>query len=215
MIFKKSLHVKGFLFERIDVIFSYILSSVNQIQSLTDEELAKRSVSNTAYFGELIERYDTTLLRYVMRRSHATKEDAEDIVQNSFIKMYRNINDFDYTLKFSSWAYRITHNELIDWYRKQKSRPQLIVSQNDEDIFASIAGDINIEQSAIQEEIKKEIEAVIQTLDPKYQEVVTLRFFEDKSYDEIADILQIPAGTVAIRLSRAKKILQDALQVYS
>jgi RNA polymerase sigma-70 factor (ECF subfamily) len=188
---------------------------VHNIKNLTDEELAERSVSDTVFFGELIERYNATLLRYVMRRSHATKEDAEDIVQNSFIKMYRNINDFDYNLKFSSWAYRITHNELIDWYRKQKSRPQLVVSDKDEDVFASIAGDMNIEKEAIQKETKKEIESVIKTLDPKYQEVVMLRFFEDKSYDEISDILQIPAGTVAIRLSRAKKVLQSALQSYS
>jgi RNA polymerase sigma-70 factor (ECF subfamily) len=188
---------------------------VSNLTTLTDEELAQKSVSNTMYFGELIERYNTMLLRYVMRRSHATKEDAEDIVQNSFIKMYRNINGFDSSLKFSSWAYRITHNELIDWYRKQKSRPQLMVSSNDEDVFASIAGDMNIEKEAIQKETKREIESVIEKLDPKYQEVVMLRFFEDKSYDEISDILQIPPGTVAIRLSRAKKVLEEALQAYS
>jgi len=188
---------------------------VQDIKNLTDEELAKLSASNTEYFGELIERYESMLFRYVMRRSHATKEDAEDIVQNSFIKMYRNINDFDPNLRFSSWAYRITHNELIDWYRKQKSRPQLMISDKDEDVFASIAGDMNIEKEILQKERKEEIEAIIKTLDIKYQEVVSLRFFEEKSYEEIADILQIPEGTVAIRLSRAKKILQEALQAYS
>jgi RNA polymerase sigma-70 factor (ECF subfamily) len=205
----------GFLFERNPSPLSYILYIVHNITSLTDEELAKRSVSDTAAFGELIERYSAMLLRYVMRRSHATKEDAEDVVQNSFIKMYRNINDFDPSLKFSSWAYRICHNELIDWYRKQKSRPQLIIQDKDEDIFSSIAGDMNIEKEAIQKETKREIEKVIGNLDPKYQEVVMLRFFEEKSYDEISDILQIPAGTVAIRLSRAKKILEDTLKAYS
>lgn len=188
---------------------------MSKITTLTDEELAKQSVLNTMYFGELVERYNTMLLRYIMRRSHATKEDAEDIVQNSFIKMYRNINDFDTSLKFSSWAYRITHNELIDWYRKQKSRPQISISSNDEDVFSSIAGDINIEKEAIEQETKKEIKKVVETLDLKYQEVVMLRFFEEKSYEEIADILQIPAGTVAIRLSRAKKILEESLQSYS
>lgn len=188
---------------------------MHDIKKCTDEELARLSVSDTVYFGELIERYSPVLSRYVLRRSHASKEDAEDIVQNSFIKMYRNINDFDTTLTFSSWAYRITHNELIDWYRKQKTRPQLIVGDGDEDVFASIAGDFDIEKSAIQNETKHEIEKVIKTLDEKYQEIIFLRFFEDKSYEEIADILKIPAGTVAIRLSRAKKILQESLQAYS
>lgn len=188
---------------------------MHDIRKRTDEELASLSVSDTIYFGELIERYNSILLRYVMRRSHATKEDAEDIVQNSFIKMYRNINDFDSTLKFSSWAYRITHNELIDWYRKQKSRPQLVMGDNDEDVFASIAGDFDIEKSAIQKENKHEIEKIIKTLDEKYQEIIFLRFFEDKSYDEIADILKIPPGTIAIRLARAKKILADSLKAYS
>lgn len=181
---------------------------------MTDEELARLSVSDTDLFGELIKRYDATLFRYVMRRSNATKEDAEDIVQNSFIKMYRNINDFDSRLRFSSWAYRITHNELIDWYRKQKSKPQFVVSHDDEDIFAHIAGDMNIEKDAIQQETKKEIERIIKTLDFKYQEIILLRFFEEKSYEEIADILQIPPGTVAIRLSRARKILGDKLQSF-
>jgi RNA polymerase sigma-70 factor (ECF subfamily) len=187
---------------------------VDNIPERTDEELAKLSVSDTALFGELIKRYEETLLRYVMRRSHTTKEDAEDIVQNSFIKMYRNLNDFDASLRFSSWAYRITHNELIDWYRKQKSKPQFVVSSDDEDIFANIAGDMNIEKEAIEDETKKEIVAVIKTLDPKYQEIITLRFFEDKSYEEISDILEIPPGTVAIRLSRAKKILEEKLKVF-
>lgn len=191
------------------------MDTVENYIQVTDEELAKRSVSDTAPFGVLIDRYNTVLFRYVMRRSHASKEDAEDIVQNSFIKMYRNINDFDPSLKFSSWAYRITHNELIDWYRKQKRRPTLVINDNeDDDIFSKVAGDINIEKEAIQKETKREIEKIIQDLDPKYQEIITLRFFEDRSYDEISDILEIPEGTVAIRLSRAKKILEEKLKEY-
>lgn len=190
------------------------MAAVSNTLLLTDEELAALSVSDTVYFGELIKRYSDTLMRYVLRRSHATKEEAEDIVQNSFIKMYRNINDFDSTLKFSSWAYRITHNETIDWYRKKQSRPQLYIGNEDENIFDSIASDINIEKEIISKEIKKEIEDIIQTLDPKYQEIISLRFFEDKNYDEIADILQIPPGTVAIRLSRAKKLLKEKLASY-
>lgn len=188
---------------------------VQNTTSLKDEELAARSVHDTYYFGELVKRYEEILLRYVMRRSHASKEDAKDIVQNSFIKMYRNINDFDPMLRFSSWAYRITHNELIDWYRKQKSRPQVLVTDDDEDVFASIAGDMNVEKSAIQKETKEEIEKIIKTLDEKYQEIIFLRFFEDKSYEEISDILKIPSGTVAIRLSRAKSLLEKALKAYT
>ena len=188
---------------------------MQDISQFTDEELVSLSVSDTSYFGELIKRYESVLLRYVMRRSHATREDAEDIVQNSFIKMYRNINDFDTSLRFSSWAYRITHNELIDWYRKQKSRPVLALTEDGEDIFASIADDMNIEKDAIRKEVKQEIESIIKNLDLKYQEVIILRFFEDKSYEEIADILCVPPGTVAIRLSRAKKILEQALAAYS
>lgn len=182
---------------------------------LTDEDLAKKSVEDTVYFGELVTRYEPVLFRYVRRRSSASKEDIEDILQNSFIKMYRNINDFDTSLRFSSWAYRICHNELIDWYRKQKRSPEIMVSSNDEDIFTNIAGDMNIEKEAIEKEFKKEISAVIEKLDPKYKEAVILRFFEDKSYEEISDILQIPPGTVAIRISRAKKILENTLQTYS
>lgn len=187
---------------------------MQDVANLTDEELAKLSVADTVYFGELIKRYEKILFRYVVRRSHASKEDVEDIVQNSFIKMYRNLNDFDTTLRFSSWAYRITHNETIDWYRKQKTRPVLVVQKEDEDIFATIASDVDIEGEAIKRDTREQIEKIIKTLDQKYQEIILLKFFEDKSYEEIADILQIPIGTVAIRLSRAKKILHEQLQTF-
>lgn len=182
--------------------------------TMTDEELARVSVLDTSLFGELIDRYHKPLSLYVMRRSHATKEDIEDILQNSFIKMYRNLNEFDHTLKFSSWAYRITHNELIDWYRKQKAKLHFASVDGDIDIVALIASDITTEKIVLQRELAEEIKKILATLDEKYQEIILLRFFEEKSYEEIADILQIPEGTVAVRLSRAKKILQEKLHSY-
>ncbi|MDD5489902.1 MAG: sigma-70 family RNA polymerase sigma factor, partial [Candidatus Moranbacteria bacterium] len=77
----------------------------------TDEEMVALTLKNQDYFACLVERYEPKLMRYIRRISAATQEDAEDLLQDVFVKVYRNLNDFDQKLKFSSWIYRIAHNQ--------------------------------------------------------------------------------------------------------
>ncbi len=181
---------------------------------LSDEELVQRCLSDTQFFGEIIERYEKKLHLYIKRKSNASSEDIKDILQNIFIKVYKNINDFDPTLRFSSWIYRIAHNEMIDWYRKEKRTPRIYLEEN-ETLFKAIASETNLTNDALVDEAKVNIRKVIESLPQKYQEIVELRFFEDKTYEEIADILKIPPGTVAIRINRVKKKLEEVLQPYA
>lgn len=178
---------------------------------LSDEELAHRCISDMHFLGELISRYEGKLGSYVRRKSNATSTDIQDILQNIFIKVYKNLNDFDSTLKFSSWIYRIAHNEMIDWYRKEKRTPRISLDESI-DLVMAIASETNITEDAIKNEKKEEIKKAIELLPNKYQEIIELRFFEEKSYEEIADILKIPQGTVAIRLNRVKKVLHETLK---
>jgi RNA polymerase sigma-70 factor (ECF subfamily) len=178
----------------------------------TDEELVALTIKDQDFFSCLVDRYTEKLTRYIMRISASTREDAEDLLQEVFVKAYRNLNDFDQNLKFSSWIYRIAHNQVVSAWRKTKSRPQVIKFEADEDFLKFIAND---EDLALDTERKFEAEDVrelLKELDEKYKEVLVLKFLEEKDYKEISDILEKPLGTVATLINRAKKQLKKIIQ---
>lgn len=174
-------------------------------QNKTDNELVILSLKNEDYFLYLIERYEKKLLSYILRISSFSKEEAEDILQEVFIKTYRNLNDFDKDLKFSSWIYRITHNQVISHYRKIKARPQSLPLELNEKILEKIPSGLNLEKQVDNQFLGKNIQEVLNKLDIKYKEVLVLKFLEEKSYQEISDILKRPTGTVGTLINRAKK----------
>lgn len=176
-----------------------------------DKDLVALSLKNPENFVYLIRRYEDAITRYVRRRSKATATDASDIVQEIFIKVYRNLNDFDTDLTFSSWIYRIAHNSIIDWYRREKKRDYISIDDEDSGILINLAGSESADAHSISQEIKKEITEILEEMDPMYKDVLILRFFEDKNYDEISDIMQIPVSAVGVRINRAKKIVKKKL----
>ena len=162
-------------------------------------------------FAAIVERYEETLRRYV-RRLGADTEGAKDILQESFIKIYVNLNDYDTALSFSAWMYRITHNEAISYFRKQSSRPAPVEREEDLALFDKIPDDLNLEIELDSKVRQGAVQKALRELGEQYREVLVLRFFEEKSYDEISDILQVPAGTVASYISRAKLRLKEILK---
>lgn len=179
--------------------------------SKTDEELIALALENQDYFVCIMERYEKKLISYIIRISGYSKEDAEDILQEVFIKIYVNLNSFDDNLKFSSWVYRITHNEVINNYRKKKARPQCAMDLDDE-FLNNLASDMKTDGHIDMQYLKDNVRRVIEKMEPKYREVLVLRFWEDKDYSEISDILKKPMGTVATLLSRAKTNFQKELE---
>jgi RNA polymerase sigma-70 factor, ECF subfamily len=173
-------------------------------QNKTDKELVELSLINSDDFVFLIKRYEDKLLRYIFRISSFSKEDAEDILQDVFIKVYQNLNYFDQKLKFSSWLYRITHNQVINQYRKNKARPQL-EWQVDDELINNLKSSFDINKEFDQQLLQLEVKNILDKLDYKYAEVLILKFLEEKSYKEISDIIQKPEGTVATLINRAKK----------
>lgn len=175
----------------------------------TDEELVSLTLQNKEYFAVIVDRYAGRLNRYVMRISGVAREEAEDIVQESFVKAYLNLNDFDTTLKFSSWMYRIAHHQTISAYRKRKSRPEGNRIDVEDDVLHRVASDEDIVRDVDREMTAESVRQALASLDERSREILTLRFFEDKDYTEIADILQIPMGTVATLIHRSKKKLRE------
>lgn len=176
----------------------------------TDQELARLSIENPESFGALMERYEAPLLRYIRRISSLSKEDAEDILQETFIKIYRNINDCDPDAKFSSWIYRIAHNQTIDTLRKRKNdAASFSIEANDAAQFLRATTDIGAETE--RDDTLTQIETIIRELPETYREALILRFLEEKSYEEIMDILELPKGSVATLVHRGKKILREKM----
>jgi RNA polymerase sigma-70 factor, ECF subfamily len=177
----------------------------NKCLEKTDEELVALTIKDQDFFSCLVDRYDPKLTRYIMRISASTREDAEDLLQEIFVKAYRNLHDFDQSLKFSSWIYRIAHNQVVSAWRKTKTRPQVIKFEADEDFLKFIPGDEDLALDTERKFAAKEVRALLEYLDAKYKEVLVLKYLEEKDYKEISDILRKPLGTVATLINRAKK----------
>ncbi|PLX12039.1 MAG: hypothetical protein C0598_06790 [Marinilabiliales bacterium] len=178
-------------------------------KNLSDEEIIKKSLLEIDYFACLYNRYDKKLLRYIKRLSMTSEEEANDILQDSFIKIWRNINNYDSNLKFSSWVYRIVHNETVTHYRKNVSFGKNNTVKIDNSDNLDISED---DDAGNNEEHYILTHKVLQKMSLKYREVLVLSFLEKMSYTEISDVLKIPEGSVASRINRAKKMFKSIVE---
>jgi len=185
---------------------------------LSDEQLVQRSLGDPDAFFYLMKRYEGKLLRYIERISNVTRDEAEDLLQTIFLKAYRNLNAFDRELKFSNWIFRIAHNTVLNHIRKKKVRSAVWVHWDDSDTPPSSRGDFNEdatpETDMAARESREGLAMALSDLPAKYREVLVLRYFEGKSYEEIGDILMKPGGTVATMINRAKKRLKKIAPLY-
>lgn len=180
-------------------------------QKQTDQQLVELALRNPQGFRFLMQRYEKPLFFYIRRISSFSVEEAEDVLQEVFIKVYKNLNGYDSKLKFSSWIYRITHNEVISKFRKVKVRPKQISFDVEDSLLNVLAADFDIEYDIDINIFAQKISQLLFELDDKYREVIILRYFEQKDYSEISDILKKPAGSVASLLNRAKKKLKEKI----
>lgn len=177
----------------------------------SDRELVIASLANPDNFSAIVKRYWSRLFRYVRRISFSSDEDIEDILQETFIKIYRNLNAFDGGLTFSTWTYHICRNTVIDAIRKKSSRPKTVGLDTEE--FAHLFQDsVHIPQTLDAKEQLKKITAIIESLPLIYREVLILKFLEEKSYEEIMDIVEKPKGTVASLINRGRKLLREKVR---
>lgn len=182
----------------------------HEIETLSDEDIVSLVRDDAEYFGYLIDRYEAKLGRYLVRLGVRTPEDRQDVLQDTFIKVYKNINAFDTRLSFSSWIYRITHNEAVSWFRKHSVRPEAHVVGESDTILALMDGGQTDQEVQFDQTINaQQLEEALQQLEKKYCDVLILRYFEHKEYDEISDILKIPIGSVGTLLHRGKKRLAE------
>ena len=172
-------------------------------------------LGNTQIFSRLIDNYKNMVYNLAYRMSNNPHE-AEDISQETFLRAYQSLARFNPSYKFSTWLYQITLNIIRDKYKKKDIDYVSLDTpiETDDSEFYPQPADLtnNPEKIISQKEDVQAIQQAIYSLPLKYREVLVLRHLQDLSYIEIANILKLPAGTVKVRLYRAREQLRKILK---
>ena len=188
--------------------------TAKKTKELSDNELVKIIRKKDAErYAELIERYRGKLFAYLYCLV-GQKDEVEDLLQNVFIKVYKNLARFDQARKFSSWIYRIAHNEAVNHIKRKYLKKFVswedIVTTKDQLEMSSLED--NASEEWIKKERVKEVHDIVDRLPIKYKQVLILRYFSGKSYKEMAEIIGKPVNTVGTLINRAKEQLLGVIK---
>ena len=169
----------------------------------SDQAIVDRITSGDVdAYALILERYEPKLHRYATYLIHDQMA-AHDVVQETFIKAYQNMRSFNPKYKFSSWIYRIAHNEAMNAIKKTKHTTDYDISTLPDNSYGS-----HMDEVVDKKILKADVQACIDELDTKYREVIQLVYFERLKYDDISDVLHVPSSTVGVWLLRAKSRLK-------
>jgi RNA polymerase sigma factor (sigma-70 family) len=171
-------------------------------------------------YSELTQKYQKPLYFHV-RKMIRNPDFAEDLVQDIFLKAFKSLKNYKNDYAFSTWLYRIATNHTIDYLRKKKLETLSIHADDSDDTHATIQladEDSFTDEPMIRRERKNKVHEAIDQLPEKYREVILKRHIEEKSYQEIAEEMDIPLGTVKAHIFRARELLykymKDTIQDY-
>lgn len=173
-------------------------------------------------FERIIDKYEIKLFSYISKITNKEVQEIENILQEIFLKVFYKINQYNQKYCFSTWLYKITYNYTIDYYKKHKKEEENIIffsKNNEEDqdntklIEGIIDSDANILDNINKKEFKVELNKILNKLSKQKKEIIILKFFENLSYDEISDILEIPPWTIWTIINRTKKDLKKDLEI--
>lgn len=181
--------------------------------SPSDNDLVAAALRDTRAYALLVRRWEPLLGRYVRRILGRDGQAVEDVLQEVFLKAYVNLNDFDRARPFGPWIYRIARNEAISLLRKKKAEPLLVSGDDAFLLLERMSDGITAQEILDRARIEEQVRLAIKTMDQRYREALILRYLEDKGYDEIADILELPSGTVATLIKRGTKQLRASLEL--
>jgi len=173
----------------------------------SDEEIVRRvQKGEKESFSVLVERYENKITRYG-RKFLSGGADIQDLTQEIFVKAYVNIQSVDTSKKFSSWLYRVAHNEFVNALKKKKREPFLFFDVDE--LFSHPVSPETADRKAYQNELEHVLKHCLEALHPKYKEPLILYYFEELSYQEISEVLHIPVATVGVRLGRGRALLKE------
>ena len=174
--------------------------------------IALAQKGDQAAFGELMTRYEKQVYHQALRLL-ADPEDAADVTQEVFLKVWRSLPSFQGDSSFSTWLYKLTDNAAIDLLRREKKRRGDASLDDEEYQWDSTLADPkgSPERVLEQQELRRTVAEGLKKLSEEHRRVLVLREINGLSYDEIADILDLTPGTVKSRIARARTALARLL----
>jgi RNA polymerase sigma-70 factor (ECF subfamily) len=183
-----------------------------------DYELVQAAVDkgDQIAYAKLMSRYRDAIFFMVLKMVH-NRDDAEDLTIEAFGKAFSNLESYSPSYAFSTWLFKIATNNTIDFIRKKKletlSIDEPVETDKGEDYKYDLQSEgLDPEEKFIKEQRAKLMRDILEKLNPKYKMLIELRYFEELSYDEIAQRLALPLGTVKAQLYRAKELLFNILR---
>lgn len=183
--------------------------------SLEDDKFVTDALAgNEASYKKLVDKYEKPLYFHI-RKMIKEKELVEDLVQEVFMKAFHNLGTYNNEYAFSTWLYRIATNHTIDYLRKRKLQTLSInepYKTKDGEIEMQLPDNSFASDNPILKKQRKQIvQQAIENLPEKYRQVIEMRHMEEKSYQEISELLDLPLGTVKAHIFRAREMLYKSL----
>jgi RNA polymerase sigma factor (sigma-70 family) len=183
-----------------------------------DYVLVQKAVneSDQKAFASLMDRYKDSVF-YMLLKMVNDSDDAEDLTIEAFGKAFNRLHQYTPTYAFSTWLFKIATNNAIDFIRKKKKNVLSLDNRYNNDDGDSLmielrSEDRNPEQDAIREQKLLVMRDVVKRLKPRYKTLIEMRYFEEKSYEEISEEMDLPIGTVKAQLFRAREFLYEILK---
>lgn len=179
--------------------------------------VAKAKTGDQVAFGKLMARYRESVFFMILKMIH-NRDDAEDLTLEAFGKAFNSINNYSADFAFSTWLFKIATNNCIDFLRKKRLQTTSLdqkTQTEDGEVTPVAVRDHNPdpEQAMVKEQRAAKIRGAIEQLSPKYRSLIELRYLDELAYEEIAEKLDLPLGTVKAQLFRAKDMLYNILKV--
>jgi RNA polymerase sigma factor (sigma-70 family) len=173
----------------------------------------KAREGNQKAYADLMQRYKDSIY-FMSLKMVNNREDAMDITVETFAKAFEKLDKYQPEFAFSTWLFRVATNNCIDFLRKKKLSTVSIDNMMDEDDDRPMqikSDTLNPEETSIKKQQSKDLKVLIESLPARYRNLLTLRYFDELSYEEIAQQLDLPLGTVKAQLFRAKYLLGNII----
>ena len=199
-----------YLIQLFVIILSTVQGAVNK-EKQEDEELARQFKNgNKTAFAQLVERHQKKIY-HLTRRIVINHQDADEVVQETFIKVFKYIDRYSEKYRFNTWLYRIAINTALTLIKKRKHQGRSLDELYENENFEPISGN-STQQLAKDNEIYDIVKEALEMLSPQLRAVFILRTWDELSYKEIAQTLNISEGTVMSRLNRARNKLKNIVK---
>ena len=182
---------------------------IDNLSAVNDSELVSQARDgDRRAFDELFGRYQESIRQMYLQRTGGNEPDSNDMLQNTFIKVYLNLDRYNPEYTFCQWIFTIARTTFIDYTRRKR---EFMVSIDASDNFSNVCMPASQqptpEERMIITQHSRELNTILDNMAPRYRDVIILRFFNEYSYDEIAEKLNVPIGTVKTLIHRAREIL--------